>query len=126
MSFNLRKAHTIRLGFSSHFRLTPGAKKFNVSIRFLLLLLLLLFLVAGKAVDMNEPVFDIFRGAIGVDEVWLEAVPGLSNARQRMEDLAAAKPGLYFIYSARTHSIVSCADTRESVLRSVQRRAKIA
>ena len=46
---------------------------------------------------MAEPAYRIFRGAIGTgNEEWLEAVGGLENARHRMEEIAAAKPGLYF------------------------------
>jgi hypothetical protein len=76
---------------------------------------------------MNEPTFDIFRGAIGSrDEVWLEAVSGLDNARERMEQIAAAKPGLYFIFSPRSHSVLASADTRRSLLSFFRRNRKIA
>jgi len=75
---------------------------------------------------MDEPTFDICRGTIGKDEVWLEAVPGLENARYRMEQIAAADPGLYFLFNARGHSVVACADTRESILSFFRRNKKIA
>jgi hypothetical protein len=76
---------------------------------------------------MNEPAFDIFRGGIGSgDEVWLESVSGLDKARERMEQIAAAKPGLYFVFSPRSYSILACADTRKSLLSFFRRNRKIA
>jgi hypothetical protein len=76
---------------------------------------------------MGEPTFDIFRGAIGSgQEVWLEIVSGVENARQRMEQLAASTPGRYFVFSPRSHSVLACADTRKPVLRFFRRKRKIA
>ena len=75
---------------------------------------------------MYEPIYDIFRGAIGVDAVWLESVCGLDKARERMEKLAAATPGFYFVYSVRSHSVLACADTRKSVWSFSRRTRKTA
>lgn len=76
---------------------------------------------------MVEPTVDIFRGAIGTgDEVWLEAVCGLENAQRRMEQIAAAKPGLYFVFNAHSHVIVGSADTRKLALPSSARKAETA
>jgi hypothetical protein len=76
---------------------------------------------------MFEPTYDIFRGAIGSgDERWLEAIPGLENARKRMEEIATAKPGLYFVFHVHSHSVVACADTRIAAPASNQERTKIA
>ena len=76
---------------------------------------------------MREPMFDIFRGAIGTgDEVWLAAVPGLENAQQRMKQIAARSPGLYFVFDVHHHVIVGAADTRQLVLPSSARKFKIA
>jgi len=76
---------------------------------------------------MDEPMFDIFRGAIGSgDEVWLESVSGLENARQRMEQIAAATSGLYFLFNLQSHSVLACADTRKPALPWLKRKAKIA
>ena len=76
---------------------------------------------------MWEPTFDIFRGAIGSgDEVWLEAVSGLENAQERMEQIAAAKPGIYCVFSPHSHSIIACADTRKPALPWLKRNAKSA
>ena len=74
-----------------------------------------------------EPTYDIFRGAIGAgDERWLEAVSGLENARKRMKEIAAAKPGLYFLFHAHNHSVVACADTRAASPASASAKTKIA
>jgi hypothetical protein len=62
---------------------------------------------------MGEPTFDIFMETMGKDVMWMQAVSGLENARQRMEQIAAAKPGMYFLFSARSHSVLARADTRK-------------
>ena len=54
---------------------------------------------------MNE-IYAIFSGTESAP-IWLEAVDGLSNARQRMEEIATQKPGHYFIYSAASQSRVT-------------------
>jgi hypothetical protein len=61
---------------------------------------------------MDGPVFDIFRGPSDQNAVWVEAVVGLSQARKRMEEIAAAKPGEYFIFGSSSHSILARIDTR--------------
>jgi len=82
---------------------------------------------AARGVEMAESTLEIFRGAIGSGtEVRLEAVSGLENARRRMEQLAAASPGLYFVFSTHGHSILACADTRKSALPSITRNNEIA
>jgi hypothetical protein len=48
---------------------------------------------------MTEPAFDIFSANPNEDPLWLETAVGLSNARERMEWIAAKKPGRYFIFS---------------------------
>ena len=76
---------------------------------------------------MCEPTFDIFSGAIGSGtEVWLDAVSGLENARRRMEQIAAGKPGLYFVFSLHSHSVLACADTRKFALWFFPRKSKTA
>jgi hypothetical protein len=47
---------------------------------------------------MSEPTFDIFSGTSDKDAYWLEFVEGLSKARERLEQIAAARPGAYFLY----------------------------
>jgi len=55
---------------------------------------------------MPESTFDIFSGASKTDAIWLEGVAGLSNARERMEQIAAEKPGQYFVFCVATSTIV--------------------
>jgi len=76
---------------------------------------------------MEDLTYDIFRGAIGTgDEERLEAVCGRENAQRRMKEIAAAKPGLYFVFDVHHHFIVACADTRRLALPSSRRKPKIA
>jgi len=56
---------------------------------------------------MKEPKFEIFSGRCFKDAVWLESVEGQSKAVERMESIAAEKPGRYFVYSVgRGKSVV--------------------
>ena len=56
---------------------------------------------------MNEPTFDIFSGGPDSDPLWLESAIGLLNARERMEMIAAKKPGQYFIFSVLAQTVVA-------------------
>lgn len=76
-----------------------------------------------KCVHMKDPVFDIFSGTTDNDAVWLEAVAGLSSARDRMEEIAAQSPGQYFVFGQQDHSILARIDTRNSPLPSRWRKA---
>jgi hypothetical protein len=60
---------------------------------------------------MDEPTFDIFRCEDKADAVWVEAVYGLSAARVRMEQIAAAHPGHYFLFDALSNLILAQIDT---------------
>jgi hypothetical protein len=60
---------------------------------------------------MREPTFDIFSGGPDNDPVWLESVLGLSNARERMEQIAAKTPGQYFIFSFGSQAVLAQTDT---------------
>jgi hypothetical protein len=75
---------------------------------------------------MDEPTFEIFRGVTVEDAVWVEAVLGFSNALQRLKEVAAASPGQYFLFEPRSHSTVVQIDSRKSLLRSPERKAKSA
>jgi len=55
----------------------------------------------------NVPKFDIFLGPPGKDAVWLESIRGLSNAKDRMLQISAEKPGSYFVFFRTTGSIVA-------------------
>jgi hypothetical protein len=59
----------------------------------------------------TESRFDIFSGTPDKDAVWVECVLGLSNARGRMEQIAAQKPGRYFLFSLLSHSVLSKTET---------------
>lgn len=52
------------------------------------------------------PKFDIFSGVPDRDAVWVCTVQGLATAKERMDRLAAEKPGPYFIFFAPTREIV--------------------
>jgi hypothetical protein len=60
---------------------------------------------------MSEVTFDIFSGTSDTDAVWLESVEGLSKARERLEQIAAVRPGAYFLYSPRSRSILAKSNT---------------
>jgi hypothetical protein len=67
---------------------------------------------------VEEPTFDIFRGDPAQNPIWLEPVMGLSNARQQMEQIAAEKPGQYFLFSVQSHSVLAKIDTGKKLLQS--------
>ena len=72
---------------------------------------------------MKEPTFDIFYGTSDKNAVWIEAVEGLSNARARMEEIAATHPGQYFVFSATSHSILVRTETFREAERSKEKSA---
>ena len=61
--------------------------------------------------ENREPKFDIFSGRIDKNALWIESVEGLSNARERMEQIATEKPGQYFIFSSMSHSVLAQIET---------------
>jgi hypothetical protein len=61
---------------------------------------------------MNQPIFDIFAGTYD-KAVWIEAVEGLSNARERMEQIGKEKPGRYFLFSCPDHLVLARIETFE-------------
>ncbi len=76
-------------------------------------------LLAKRAVDATprvpppEPVpkFDIFAGAPDRDAMWICAVRGLANAKERMERIASERPGRYFIFYSPDRSILAQTET---------------
>jgi hypothetical protein len=56
---------------------------------------------------MPETKYDIFAGTPGNFPMWLETVVGLANAKERMEMIAAKKPGQYFLFSVLTQTTVA-------------------
>jgi len=65
----------------------------------------------GGAAIREEPQFDIFSGSPTEDVLWIEAVPGLESARQRMQEVASRVPGKYFLFSASSQTILAQVDT---------------
>jgi hypothetical protein len=59
-----------------------------------------------------EESFDIFSGAADENGLWVEAIAGFSNAQRRMGQIAAEKPGKYFLFSSTDQSILTRVDTR--------------
>ena len=60
---------------------------------------------------MKEPTFDLFAGDLHRNAIWLEAVAGLSNARERMGQIAKEKPGNHFLFSSVSHSVLARIET---------------
>jgi hypothetical protein len=60
---------------------------------------------------MKDPTFDIFSGRPNENPIWLAAVAGLSNARARMEDIAAQTPGEYFVFSIGSEAVLAQTQT---------------
>jgi hypothetical protein len=56
---------------------------------------------------MDTDTFDLFAGAPDRYAVWQESVVGLEHARKRMEQIAAAAPGQYFIFYERSRSVMA-------------------
>lgn len=53
--------------------------------------------------------------------MWIEAVPGLARARERMEELAAQAPGKYFVFSMLSHGVLASIDTSMNFIRTERR-----
>jgi hypothetical protein len=66
---------------------------------------------------VSEPRFDIFSGSPDNDAMWIEAVSGLSQARERMEQLARQIPGRYFLFSIHSRSLLARIDTTKNFIR---------
>ena len=69
---------------------------------------------------MEQSTFDIFRGATDEDAVWLDAVEGLENALQHMEEIAALSPRRYFVCRQQGHAVLARIDTRGSDAKSAK------
>ena len=54
--------------------------------------------------------FDIFSGT-PKNGMWIEAVDGLPNARERLQQIAGEKPGQYFLFCTSTHTAFSEIET---------------
>jgi hypothetical protein len=60
---------------------------------------------------MRNLTFDIFSGELEKDATWLEAVQGLGSAKERMKQIAAERPGKYFIFCLADSSVLESMDT---------------
>lgn len=69
----------------------------------------------------SVPKFDIFEGAPDRDAMWVCVVQGLANAKERMEQIAAQKPGRYFIFYGAERRILA---QTETFAKSQQQRSK--
>jgi hypothetical protein len=67
------------------------------------------FLVGVKL--MNIPSYEIFSGFGYKDAEWIEAVPGLGAAVDRMRQLAEEKPGPYFVFCVKSGTVLDSVDT---------------
>ena len=56
--------------------------------------------------NMATDAFDLFVGPPDRDAAWLESVVGLEKARERINQLAAEKPGEYFVFHSRSHTVL--------------------
>jgi hypothetical protein len=63
---------------------------------------------------------------IGKDVLWIEAVAGVLDARHRMEQIAAASPGQYFVFDVSSRSVLAQIDTRKQLLSACEQKAKSA
>jgi hypothetical protein len=71
---------------------------------------------------MNQATFDIFRGTSDKDALWLEAVEGSVSASRRMEQIAEASPGQYFVFEPQSRAIIARIDTRKTLKRAAKAR----
>ena len=74
---------------------------------------------------LKVPVFDIFFW-VPDKNVWMETVAGLSNARKRMEAIAAQKPGQYFVFSPRDHTILAKIERQEKPKQQLDSKSGVA
>jgi hypothetical protein len=56
---------------------------------------------------MTQPRLDIFKIDAHGNPVWLDAVVGLTTARFRLAEFAAAVPGDYFAFDQATNKVVA-------------------
>lgn len=53
--------------------------------------------------------YDIFRDLAETGPIWIEAVHGLENAKARVSELLATRPGNYFIYDPLAAKVIASA-----------------
>ena len=63
--------------------------------------------LAPESQPGDEPIYDIFSGTPEENAVWLEAVVGAGNARDRLEEIAEReRSGHLFVYCRVDHRVV--------------------
>lgn len=67
--------------------------------------------IPGPTGSEMETIFDIFRRLPDGKPLWIESVQGLRAATARLEYLAAATPGDYFLYSEKSGGMVDIGET---------------
>jgi len=60
---------------------------------------------------MTSATYDIFRKLPAGEPVWVEAVNGLEDAKSRLNELVAVRPGDYYIYDLGHERIVAMASS---------------
>jgi hypothetical protein len=60
---------------------------------------------------MFTSIYDIFSGQVDKDALWIGAVEGLGSAAMQMHQLAAEKPGSYFLFCTKTRQVLASIDT---------------
>jgi len=68
--------------------------------------------VSEESMQPSVPMYHIFSGLFPETDVsWLESVVGFYAAHERMQRIAAQKPGAYFIYSTNIHAVLATIDS---------------
>lgn len=60
---------------------------------------------------MDIPSYEIFSGLGYKDAEWIEAVPGLDAAIQRMRQIAEETPGPYFVFCIKSRTVLDSVDS---------------
>jgi hypothetical protein len=65
------------------------------------------------------PTFDIFESSNNKNDVlWLECIEGLDAARDRMYEIAARRPDMYYVLNLHARLLVAKTDTRSLGIRA--------
>jgi DNA-binding NtrC family response regulator len=59
----------------------------------------------------TAPRFDIFAGTPDHNPVWICAIGGLANAKERMDEIAVESPGRYFIFNPSDRTVLAQTET---------------
>jgi len=62
--------------------------------------------------DDPKDTFELFTGPADRDAVWLDRITGIEEARRRIHEFAADKPGEYFVFQPLTRSVPIRIDSR--------------